>query len=732
MLDDPSSARRLSTVLGRIRKELDLSQAAVAKAAGIDQSRISRIEKGEVTNPTDIEKVMDALTALGATEVSAYREFANRNWVHIEPPSFWNPQRGGLEDAEETLGKIEAFLADEKHPWPLRRALEGHKAALLRGATFLNRTSHNLAFIGDIGVGKSTALAFAFDLLVPPSPSGTAMDRPILETGAGGTTICEVHTRRGPNYGLSIQPMPDKELRDLVADFCAAKWIALTNEDNAAREFAAVSREGERAIRNMSGLTRKAQRDGSKTTYLDPVRDLIRDSGTEEEFRTRVFELMRLGERTRRDLWFEPSLSALPMEWLARAFRDINNGRVPDVSLPKTIDVLIPDFGHEFGELDVTVIDTKGVDDVAVREDLDVRLRDPRTAVVFCCKFNDAPGVSSKTLLQHMRQTFTEPLTAGKVSILALPHPGDARAMKDDMGETATTDEEGYSFKAMQVENYLRSSDLPGIPVNFFNVQSDSPSEVRRLLLNQLSEMRGAAAAQLAELSAAVDEILSNHKAQSMVFAVQEVAARLLTFLESFSTLGARERHAYEEAMSTIRNVRYASTLWASARRNGEYARLNLMHQIGVGAARDAAARTARWFASLDDHLVTMKKDKGLKMASKTIDQINKSAATSRVAFLEAVQRAGTEVYQVPLSRSRVWSECANDWGTGPGYKARVAQRLEDWFEKRSDLKDCLEEVVRRLWETTVMAPLLRLADQDAPAPDATAPTNVVQFPNRG
>ncbi|QTI82098.1 helix-turn-helix domain-containing protein (plasmid) [Roseomonas marmotae] len=727
MLED-APVKRLSAVIGRLRSDLGVTQAEVAKAAGLDQSRVSRIEKGDISNAVDTDRVLDALQKLGSTDVAAYRDFASREWLHIEPPTFWNPQRVVLEETEDMLCAVEDFLSDEDRPWPLRRAIEGHKATLLRGAAYLLKLKHNLAFIGDIGVGKSTALAFAFDLLVPTSPSTKAMDRTVLETGAGGTTICEVHIRRGPEFGLSVLPLSDAELRSLVADFCAAKQIALKSDDRALREAAAVSRETERAIRNMAGLTRKTIREDGKITYQDPVQDLVEACATEDELRTRVLELMRLGERTRRDLWYESSSLLQPMEWLAKTFREVNNGRLPDVSLPKSIDLVIPAFGKDFGELDITVIDTKGVDDVAVREDLDLRLRDPRTAVVFCSKFNDAPGVSSKTLLQHMRQTFSEPLSAGKVAVMALPRPDEALAMKDDMGETAMSDEEGYAFKEMQVQSDLQASDLPEIPVLFFNAQSDPAESIRKSLLGQLNQMREAAAERLSDLCAAVNEILENHEAQTMIFAVEEVAKRMRDFLGAHSKLGARERLAYRDVLTTVQGVRHASTLWAATRRSGTYTGLNIMHQVGMGAARDAVLRSNRWFASLEDTLAALKQDKDLVIATRTIDQIGQRAATSRKAFLEAVQRAGTEVYHGPLKDSDVWQKCAEQWGMGPGFKGRVAGELEKWFESRADLKEQLEEMVNSLWERTVLAPLMRLADETTPEPEVAMLENVVEF----
>jgi hypothetical protein len=116
----------------------------------------------------------------------------------VEPrraPSFWNPELGYLETASEALDKVAEFLSDEDRPWPLRRQLERRRDDLLKATNFLTRTHHSVALIGDIGVGKSTALSFLFDLLVSSSPTAKPIDRVVLETGAGGTTICEVHIK---------------------------------------------------------------------------------------------------------------------------------------------------------------------------------------------------------------------------------------------------------------------------------------------------------------------------------------------------------------------------------------------------------------------------------------------------------------------------------------------------------------------------------------------------------
>lgn len=707
-----------------------ITQSKLKERSGLDQSRISRIENGEAATASEIDRILDALVALGVERAADLKTFARREWKQVEPPSFWNPERACLEIAEETLAQIDTFLQDEARPWPLRRQIEKHRESLSRAASYLGRLNHNIAFLGDIGVGKSTAISFIFDLLVPAGMADKAINRTVLEKGGGGTTICEVHIKAGPEFGVSLVPMTDAEVRDLVSDFCAAKWSVYRSEIPDSEETAKVGGEVERAIRNMSGLVRQRETVDGKAIWHDPVEELAKSSSSEEEFRTRVLGLMMLEDRTRRELWYDSVTRKHPMEWITETFKAVNNGRLKDVPLPKTIDLLVPGFARSLGELDITVIDTKGVSDVSVREDLDHRLKDPRTAIVFCTRFNDAPGTSTRVLLQHMRQTFSERVDTGKVSILALPRAEEARAMKDDLGDHALTDAEGYEFKRAQVASELAAEELSGVPMIFLNVEADDPKKVGEQLIGQVSRMRKAVEERLFDLCAAVQEIIENHEAQALNAAIEEVASRLSMFLKGNRRLGAREQLAYAEALSTIRGVRYASTLWASTRRNGEYHGLNVLHLIGVGAARDARQRSEAWFTGLNAFVQSLQADEGLALASRSIDQIAVSAAASRKAFLEAVQRGGVEVYRELLSQASVWSACVSEWGRGSGFKHRVAVHLERWFEQQVDAKAMLEDMVCALWERTVIAPMLRLAEENAPEANPGA-DNIVRFPSR-
>ncbi len=264
----------------------------------------------------------------------------------------------------------------------------------------------------------------------------------------------------------------------------------------------------------------------------------------------------------------------------------------------------------------------------------------------------------------------------------------------------------------------------------FFNAEVDDASRIGVQLVGQIARMRETVEERLFDLCAAVEQIIENFETEALNAAIEEVARRLSTFLKGNRRLGARERLAYSEAVSIVRGVRYPSTLWASTRRNGEYPGLNILHLIGVGAARDARQRSEAWFTGLDAFVRTLQADEGLSLASKSISQIAVSAAASRKSFLESAQRAGVEAYREPLSQAPVWAACVSEWGRGPGFKLRVAKHLEQWFEQHSDEKDTLEDVACGLWEKTVIAPMLRLAEEGAPETEASM-DNVVSFQRR-
>ncbi len=732
-MDTSVAAPSIGADIASFRLNAGITQTQLAAKAGVDQSRISRIEKGEVGPMSEIDKVLAALAELGSRQAPEYVSFLNREWRHIERPDFSNPQRNALELAEDTLNEIATFVGEEERPWPLKRQIERQRAAIESSAAYLFKASHQVAFIGEVGVGKSTAISFLYGLLDPTMSGGELRERVVLETGGGHTTLCEVNIRRGPGFGIIVQAQSDEEMRNLVGEFCAAAWLRRPGSDADKNETVNVSEEMQRALRNMAGLAPKRERDSQgRIVSRNQLAELASQCETEEEFRARVIERMKLELRTRREIWIEEGGAKTAMQQMRKLFTEINNGRLADVPLPASIDLLVPGFGSDLPGISLSAIDTKGMDEIAVRADLDARLKDSRTHVVLCSTFNQAPSTSVQLLLDHLRNAHGIRVDDGKVCVLALPRDGEAMAVKDDSGEPPIDDDDGYALKRDQILRTLASGDgaLNGVPILFFNAKKDDPVKLRAEITEQVVRLRKAVEGRLFDECAAAAEIIRNHEMQAFTAAVQAVADRLSHFLSAHNPLPPRVRQPSQELIETMSEIRYASTIWAMTRRNGEYYNFSVSHQVGAGGAKDALLRSKTWFQKLQGVLDTLKQDPDLVLAQKTIQQVEISATGWRRAFAEAARTAAVEVYRGPLEAdSALWSKCVAQWGAGPGFKGRVERLIRDWFEAQMELNQKLEGIMASLWESSVVQPLERLSDESAgELPDEPRPINVVPF----
>ena len=178
-------------------------------------------------------------------------------WENLPEPSESHPEETLLWDAEKTLQSINelAEKPDIKHAFAKR--LEEYISQIRDAARPVLATEHSIAFVGNIGVGKSTVMCRIAELEI----AGEAPATPdlVLETGAGGTTLCEVALVQGSDYGLAIEPRSDEEIRREVREFSRyLKFLPgdAQEENTEDPDFPGTSKEIARAIRNMSGLAR--------------------------------------------------------------------------------------------------------------------------------------------------------------------------------------------------------------------------------------------------------------------------------------------------------------------------------------------------------------------------------------------------------------------------------------------------------------------------------------------
>jgi len=718
----------IGRVLLKIRSENGLSQQELARRAHLHQSQVSRIENGEAL-PTEVE-VKAYLSALNGPSSSDLARFLEERWTESTRPLFDNPDRGLLASAEKSLRSLKDFSIRSGLPPHIQHEAQLYRDQMLAGCRYLARIDHSFAFIGAVHVGKSTAICFLTDLLVDGPMMGLER-RTVLETGKGYTTVCEVHIRPGPDFGIVVEP--DAEVYTLVSDFCAGVW---SNEfpESPGTQDRGVSPEIQRALRNMAGLTRvKQQTAEGKRTQKDPARELAHACATLDEFQAAVLKRLALSERDKRQNWYVKNPEVPPKKWLQEEFAKINNGRDPEFPLPARIEVIVgAQSFFSSPPYQLSVIDTQGLGEAVVRPDLRSRIDDPRTILVFCSLFGDAPSSGIQNLLGHVTATGGRELFNERSLILVLPRGEEAR-IKDDSGEMPETDEEGYLVKRDQAHSQLQRIGFANLEIEFLNIASDSPQIVAESLTQRVISLRRKHADRLRDTQDRAARLVDDYSQKSARKIREKVREVIGSLVQRLPGLRARIKRMEEEALSALATF-HASTVWATTRRQGEYYNLNLYSFLGSCARTDAKERSEEAYYRITAKLDEMLEDQEFDLAWPFLLEVKLYLDQSRERFLRRVQSEGEDVFRPALhDATDLWARCVQRWGQGPGYKMDVIGMIASWFraDEQRHLHDAFELAVSAAWDEEMITPIRRLCAKKTMDDSDQEPEDVLQSDQR-
>lgn len=707
MGDSVQSVVPLGGYLAALREEAGVTQAQLAKKMTVSPAQVSRIE-GNDKNITR-EDLDSFLAALGTSRAREFKQFLKQNWKELTRPEFDHPDREQLWDAELALQEITAFYQDPALKHVFRRQIEAYEKEIRRYAAYLYSREHVLAMIGAIGAGKTTGICSLVGLELRKKDSEPA--EPALEVGGGGITICEVHVRRGPQYGMIVTSRSEEQIRADVTEFCEfllglaqGATVSAEDEPGAQDNPLGISKEVVRAIRNMAKLTTKKRKakDG-KIIREDPAKELAAKTPDIRELIVKVLERMDLPRRDRHDLWYSESCGKPPLVWLQETFAAINNCRHPEFSLPARIEVVIPQPLLGITEFNIRIVDTKGIDQTAGRPDLEPHFDDSQTVVVLCSKFNDAPDNYTQQLLRRAKEAGV-PDVATRASILVLPRPDEARAMKEDDGTRVEDDAEGYDLKHEQVEMRLRTLGLDVVGIEFFNVRSENPTRSRAFLLERIQRLRNLYRERINQLSHAARNLIANHENEQAQTAIRDAARRLSNWLNGNSTIHDLSLSVQESLLDSMQSS-HVSTIRASVRRNGHWQNLDYPHHLGFGARAIAArciTQKVEGFKAIAENVL---QDDDLSDAHEFVQQAIHLLESSVDGFLKRIQIAGQSAFTEELEGDQdFWDECMGEWGQGPGYRDRVAGRNKNWFSDptHQSLQGFVKDMIAKGWEQIV------------------------------
>ena len=706
----------LGQTLAELRNAAGKTQTDIAGNLKIDQSRVSRIEKGTVT-PTQSE-IDGYLSAIGTDDAKAYHEFLKLRWIHLNRPSFRHPQREELCKAETSLQKLENFKSQSKVLKQQLNEAQLYGDTLLREAKYLSELNHSLAFVGKVGIGKTTAICKLTGLVNPQEPRFNR--KSVLATGKGRTTACEVHIRPRNKFGLVVHPFSEDEINKVIEDFWAV-WKNSTEED-AENKRTDVSWEIERALRNMTKLVSENEESD------DPLVDLVKECENLATFRTEIFELLKLSEKKQQEFWFDETSEQTNRENIQKKFKDINYSLDNELPLPQRIDVFVPDNFFQFSPYELELVDTRGVDvegtakGTVIRQDLIDYLDDPRTLTVLCCKFDDAPGDLIYSLIDKLSETREEAFKE-RVIILILPHNDDALETTDNAGNEIETEEEAYKQKHSEVQRKLRklqqkSNEVLKMPIFFFNASSEGSVQVAELLNKPLETLRLTHVKPLLEAVDALDVLIKDIEEKNAREARKNVIAALKIFLEQNPKLPLSARKVEEEYLMEEMSKAHPRKVLATVRRCGSLDSLNVYVLLSNGARNIAWYSSNKPFFELMGITNNLLGNSDLKPAHNFLRQIKTNWSVWREDFIKYAEQTGKQVFQFQLEYYFSWAECAAMYGQGGKFRDRVTEKLEQWFNapEQQHLHDLLKNRIEKAWQEKVLEQLSNLTDEDIEA----------------
>jgi transcriptional regulator with XRE-family HTH domain len=710
MLNDSAttlSATHVGRALSTVREAAGVTQAELGRRVTLTQTALSRIESGE--RPASGEELSGLLAAIGTDEAIKLLEALQRTWRTLEPPALDHPDADLLWEIESAIAALRLAGGQEDVRPAFARRLAEYERELEDLAKSLMRRDHEIALIGPIGVGKSTAICWATDLQIEGD-----RDKPVLFTGAGGSTLCEVRLRVGSTWGIVVEPRAVSDIAIDVAAFAEAllrsqngttttsgdAGQASDTEDN----LPPVPSEVERAIRNMARLTRYSVKgpdgkvlkdDRGKVTRVDPAVDLASEVGDGRELALEILDKMGLHRRDRREEWLPESTPEDPRQWLRSRFRDVNNGNHPDFSMPARVDVFVPELLDVPG-FDISIVDTRGIDERAARVDIDARLEDEHTVSVLCTGFNDAPGAAVKAVLGRAREIDNRMIDT-HCSLLVLPRSTEPLAVKHDDGEPVESADEGCDLKEDKIRTDLQRFSMQGMPIAFFDFANDEPSRLTDFLVDRVLATRTVMRDRAADVTAQARALLENAAEEQLLAVQREASATLLAWLRRNAEPTTGGTPAHEALLSAIANA-YAATVRASVRREGAWDNLDFNHELGHGARRLAVSALQVRSESFRDHCRTLADQS--PEAAELLHHADRLMASSYDEALQRMQIAGSTLWKESFVGADLWSACEAEWGQGPGYKQRVLAHNRSWLtdQARVEIEGHLTARLTKAW----------------------------------
>lgn len=579
---------------------------------------------------------------------------------------------------------------------------------------FLADLHHPIYFIGPVGVGKSSLIAVAAQLLVDvaaPTSKNDLRQQSVLATGAGRTTVCEVEIKQLPKSSstirLTVTPLSQEEMADEIKEYAIDVWqTANQPEDNAHTESSADGQEIQRFIRNMCGYpdeTENTYQDGiRKRRSIKPFVEAAKTVADAESFAAQMLHAARLSLRTQTEWEFTGERHEC-MQKTKELFAELNQGTQAHAMLPSRITLHVAETMPESGKpFTVNWIDTRGLDGgMESRADLQDCLRDERALFVLCTSFNDAPNESIKAVLRvmHSNRQFHSALTR---SLLILVDADNAASVNGadgerDLGQILKLDECSNALRPLNLGDLFTPSQMVA-----FDVLQDDRSQLIYQITNGIDKLRKAQETELEQLCLEAEFFCRNADDQRRKVLQESIKQQIeIALTTHFTNIGADSMldapltAPITGAINSIRNTAYASRVRASCRRAGKFSNFDMYAVTHFYAASQASLWLNDLLQPIQQTLSPLAQDADLDYGKDIIDNLQReyqlAANTIVTDYADSVRDEMLALLWQPVRDKdaeslsyKTWQKCVSEWGKGDGFKERVVNHLQAWANKQT------------------------------------------------
>jgi hypothetical protein len=334
----------------------------------------------------------------------------------------------------------------------------------------LQTQRYNLAFIGQVGTGKTTAICHLFGLIqeikktVGTKEKSVTKYQELLTTGSGKTTICEVVIRPAFHTFIEIDPYEHDEIYQLIDDFGLWVWQKV-HPEGSKKKVEIPPNELLRAIRNIVALPEVMQEGKLVDQAVQFAKEFVADNY--QSFKAALVDRGQLGLRSATRIEAESTEPDIA-QWVGKTFQAINVAKLPNFSIPKRIYLNLESSILDFSKYPNIggIVDTRGLDlGTKDRRDLNKYIRDDdNTICIFVDRFSSAPGNTIDIISKYL--TPTSEYIDSKFSLLVVPRKGEPEKILGGDGIQVGTVYEGIALRRANIDNVFTNEGVDFISEN--------------------------------------------------------------------------------------------------------------------------------------------------------------------------------------------------------------------------------------------------------------------------